>query len=234
MTWKPSTKVQVRRFYARQQRAKRWLNFAWIAEALAREHGGLKADESARFAAFEELYVAVLRGEFELSGKSFLLFLSGDFSSNGFWTKEELATAVRVSGGKIDRWAARDILSCCWGPSSLARKWFVTRNLRLPPHLFPDRSSEQSAEDVAREPPPPPNKAVSWTIKAERNIETYLTKLMKGRPNEPIPKTKVRQMLSAAGLPPNSDRGFERAWMVAVRNSKAVAWSKPGRRKRCG
>ena len=136
--------ARAHRFHARQQRSRRWLNFAWIADACARECGSIVADHAKQMEAFRQLYTGVLRGEFEVRGKHIILFLGPNPTSNGRWTAAELADAVRVAGGIIDSHVATSILAHCWVPRGLARRWFTTRNLPAPAHLFP--ADEAGAE----------------------------------------------------------------------------------------
>jgi hypothetical protein len=131
------TVAQVRRFYACQQRSLRWLNFAWIANAVARKSGSIVADQTERMEAFKQLYFGALRGEFERCGKSMVLFLGPNLSSNGRWSGTDLANAVRCAGGRdIILKAERNILACCWVPHDVAAAWFARRNLRFDPQLL--------------------------------------------------------------------------------------------------
>lgn len=129
------TEERVRRFYRLQRRSRRWLNFAWIADALARESGSIVADPARRTEAFRELYRATLAGEFEWQRKSMLLFLGPHPSSNGRWTGVELAAALHAAGGETTLEAIQSIFACCWIPAGLVRVWLDTRNIRGPTHF---------------------------------------------------------------------------------------------------
>lgn len=131
------TVARVRRFYACQQRSRRWLNFALIADWCARQSGSVKPDEGDRIAAYQQLYRGVLEQEFERNEKSLLLFLGSADSSNGRWSRDDLATAIYAAGTKVDGFVAQNILACCWIPNEMARAWLAKRNLPLAPHLFP-------------------------------------------------------------------------------------------------
>ena len=67
------------------------------------------------------------------------------------------------------------------------------------------------------------------TVGAEYRCRSWLTKMMKAKPERPQPKQALREKAKRR-FPKLSNRGFERAWSSAVGQSGARKWSAPGRR----
>jgi len=67
------------------------------------------------------------------------------------------------------------------------------------------------------------------TVGAEYRCRAWLTGLMKADPGNPQLKQRLHEEAKSR-FPNLSDRGFQRAWDFAVRQSGAHSWSAPGRR----
>jgi hypothetical protein len=71
--------------------------------------------------------------------------------------------------------------------------------------------------------------AHTHTIADERKLVDWLTGLMRSNPDAPMTKAAARRLASNKQFN-FSKRGFERAWVAAVKDSKAMRWSQPGRK----
>ena len=67
------------------------------------------------------------------------------------------------------------------------------------------------------------------SIAAERRLTAWLTDLMRGQPDKPIPKAAVKERAVDTGFT-FSQRAFQRAWANAVVASAASKWAQPGRK----
>jgi hypothetical protein len=88
--------------------------------------------------------------------------------------------------------------------------------------LWPERAPRES--DVSTIPP-------AGTAAQETSITKWLVSRMTAAPTVPRSKEAMKEAARSAGVN-FSGRAFERAWLAAVQESGASAWSKPGRKSR--
>jgi hypothetical protein len=87
-------------------------------------------------------------------------------------------------------------------------------------------------EIVANWPPATDAKTCSnKPISAEKNMEKWLAARMGSDRDNPISKKAIRAEAKDSGIVDPSGRGFDRAYINAVKSSGAIAWSAPGRRR---
>jgi hypothetical protein len=105
-----------------------------IAEWCAREKGSIVPDERLRSEAYRQLGMSLAAGEFGRGRQSRVLFMHP--RSN--WAK---MTPERFDMIPFGEEGHNSYLRCCWIPAEMAQAWFERRNLSLPGHLFPPRTS---------------------------------------------------------------------------------------------
>jgi hypothetical protein len=76
-------------------------------------------------------------------------------------------------------------------------------------------------------PEPTTLKAGPQSITKEQALVGYLTDLMRRKPDTPMSKAATKEAATDAKLT-FSERGFSRAWSLAVYHSGVTHWSKPG------
>jgi hypothetical protein len=133
------------RFRQRQARVLEWIKFSDIADWCAREHGIIAIDQQLEAAAYRELGEAILRGEFDLNGRTRVLHLN-PVTPLARMTKDVFATIPFGDPGR------REWLKWCWAPADLAMHWFARKRVPLPEHLFPPatRTGDGSPDEARR------------------------------------------------------------------------------------
>lgn len=127
---------RMQRFTDEQRLRREWIGFEEIADWCARVPGDIKPDEERRTLAYTELRKSLMCCEFELAGRSRVLFLSRE-SPWAKMTKDRLTEAARSFDEDILRSA---YLSNCWIPYDSCRRWFDARKLPFPPWSAPEAS----------------------------------------------------------------------------------------------
>lgn len=234
--WRPARSPQQRerdkmhvrawdRWDDRRMADRAWLRLADMAEQYVkkceRNDDDVKPAE-ARREGYRRLRQAIDSNEFCIDGDSRVLIPG---SRKAYWmTREILKAAPGVLPDEQDRHLHDNpdglidvYLSRCWVPSDLAARWFDSIGLPKPADMFP--------------PAVPKPAAVAGTIAAEHEMTRWLTTLMRANPLAPITKATAHEMAVAAELRSISKRRFDAAWLNAVSQSGASAWSAGGRRK---
>jgi hypothetical protein len=88
--------------------------------------------------------------------------------------------------------------------------------------LWPERAPRESDVSAIRP---------AGTAAQETSITKWLVSRMTAAPTVPRSKEAMKEAARSAGMN-CSGRAFERAWLAAVQESGASAWSKPGRKSR--
>jgi len=106
------------------------------------------------------------------------------------------------------------------------RFWPPAGRPASPPHVGTDPMAAEplTAETAAAAP------MAGTTTADENRLYRWLTDKMRATPNGPMTKAAIKVAATNEGLR-FSLRGFDRVWARAVRDSGAVSWSMPGRRK---
>jgi hypothetical protein len=126
---------QILRFRDCQQRRRRWISIADIADWIATERGASdRRDEILRAQGYEDLLKAMLSGEFDREGRSCILYLTRD--------PERLRLSVDRLRNMRDYYAGTstvsdEVLPGCCVPRELARRWFLRRDLPWPTRFDP-------------------------------------------------------------------------------------------------
>jgi hypothetical protein len=130
---------QLRRFRDCQGRRRRWLSFEEIADWCAREPGTVRRDETLRAQAYADLRDAMLAGEFGHGVQSRVLYLQPDPGP----AEKRLRLAPEGLRTWLDFYGAdnpvivTEILSRCWLPQDLCRRWYARQGLVWPSAFDP-------------------------------------------------------------------------------------------------
>jgi hypothetical protein len=87
---------------------------------------------------------SVLQGEFEAAGQSEILYLEFTVIGNGMTprcrlTRERFEIAFDVAAMPPAPSLPLSVLSCCWLPSAIARRWLESHGYRWAPHFEPSQ-----------------------------------------------------------------------------------------------
>ncbi len=132
--------AQFDRFAKRQQKLRKWINFAEIAEWCSEEESILP-NEDKRARAFDLLASDLLAGVFEENGRSLVLFLHPTLNPTRM-TREWLKEAIDHS---LDGHHGRSYLAHCWIPRRLFERWLARHRLPESPPRF-EPLGEQSVQ----------------------------------------------------------------------------------------
>jgi hypothetical protein len=133
-----SRRKSIARFAERQRIKKRWIALidliAWCAQSTTAASNDEEA--RARDVAYRRLAESILRGEFEQSGRSKVLYLDTLVTSDGAsprcrLTREQFEIAFAAASLPLT------VLNCCWLPSDIARQWLEAHGYRRAPHFEP-------------------------------------------------------------------------------------------------
>lgn len=130
---------QLHRFRECQRRRRQWLSFEEIADWCGRISGTVRRDESLRAQAYSDLRNAMLAGEFGYGVQSCVLYFQPDPGP----TEKRLRLAPEGLQTWLDYYGAEDpvitteILSRCWLPRDLCRRWFERHGLTWPSAFDP-------------------------------------------------------------------------------------------------
>jgi hypothetical protein len=134
--------ARIDRFVRRQRQLREWINFGDVAEFCAREAGSIVPDEDKRALTYEELADALIKGEFDESERTRVLFLyPGSRRTRMTW--EWLLDTINFN---LDGERGRGLLAHCWAPREAMARFFEKRRLPLSPAVFGQPTSD-------REPP---------------------------------------------------------------------------------
>lgn len=139
---------QILRFRECQQRRRRWISIADIADWIATERGASdRRDETLRARGYDDLLKAMLSGEFDQANRSCILYLSPD--------SERFRLGVDKLRNMRDYYAGTStvgdqVLPRCWVPRDLARRWFGRRDLPWPQVFDPMLAETELNEKPAR------------------------------------------------------------------------------------
>jgi hypothetical protein len=144
---------RIEQFTARQRRDREWINFGEVADWCAREAGSIVPDESKRAKAFDSLAKDLLDGEFEIGGKSQVLFLFPGLVAKARMTREYIRSVIEDNlDGKSGQLG---YLPYCWARRGLVELWFKRHRLgSLPPRFEPWLRSHRLPARHQGGPPP--------------------------------------------------------------------------------
>lgn len=126
---------QILRFRECQQRRRRWISIADIADWIATERGASdRRDEALRAQGYDHLLDAMLSGEFDQDGRSCILHLTPDRGRLRFGVDRLRKMCDYYAGTST---VSDQVLPRCWVPRELARRWFRRRDLPWPRRLDP-------------------------------------------------------------------------------------------------
>ncbi len=126
---------QIFRFRECQQRRRRWISIADIADWIATERGiSDRRDVILLAQGYDDLLNAMLSGEFDHDGRSRILNLMPH--------SERLRLDVDTLRNMREFYVGTsmvsdEVLPRCWVPRELARRWFLRRDLPWPGHFDP-------------------------------------------------------------------------------------------------
>jgi hypothetical protein len=135
-------KSRIERFTKRQRLAREWINFAEVADFLAREDGSIVPDEKKRITAFNTLSNDILSGEFEKNGRSKVLFLN-PCTRKIRLTPAELQDVIEYNYD--GNHGLSEYLPYCWAPREVMEGWLEKHRLEKPSGWFmaPRRETAQ-------------------------------------------------------------------------------------------
>lgn len=194
-TWR---RKRIKAFLELQRKGREWISFTEIADHCAREGGSIVPDEQRRKRAYAELSAAILRGDFDQTGRSHVLFLS-EHSCFARMTAERLRDIQGIAGWTDDGTIDRQYLACCWVPAAMARAWFGRLNLPPLAHLLAARQKIERARAVPKRRPGRPTR--------QEEIENVLRDAELNQPNKVLIQHVQRMLGAGPGL---SDRKIGR------------------------
>jgi hypothetical protein len=140
----------INRFRDRQRTARIWIEFVEIATWCAQSSHATSADHEQRAfdLACQRLAGSVLSGEFEVNGRSKILYLDPRVLSIGTyshrltrdWFEKECQAAAQFDEHfrlPAANWSSMNVLACCWVPRDMARTWFEAHGYHPAPHFEP-------------------------------------------------------------------------------------------------
>ena len=125
-------------FAARQERERRWVSFAEIADWCGRANGNIVPDAALRRATFAALAGALGAGEFERHGRAIVLLLCPGLAP-GRVGRRWIAGVVAL-GSDVD--IAEHYLALCWLPLDHACVWLRRRRIAAPPEWSAARAAD--------------------------------------------------------------------------------------------
>ena len=151
-----SRRKSIARFAERQRIKKRWIALidliAWCAQSTTAASNDEEA--RARDVAYRRLAESILRGEFEQSGRSKVLYLDTLVTSDGAssrcrLTRNQFKITFDVAAMPPAPSLPLTVLNCCWLPSDIARRWLESHGYRWAPHFEPahERRPAQAIPD---------------------------------------------------------------------------------------
>jgi hypothetical protein len=124
--------TRIRRFTETQRRQRDWINFGEIAEWCSELGGSIVSDETARTSAYDKLLDDLLDGDFELSGRSRVLYLHSE-TVMAKMTCDRVRNLVEAFPQEVVRSA---YLDHCWIPRAQFQRWLSKHNLPTSPSRF--------------------------------------------------------------------------------------------------
>jgi hypothetical protein len=128
---------RIKRFNESQRSKREWINFAEIAEWCSELGGSVVPDESARASAYEKLHRDLLDGDFEMKGRTHVLYLH-----------PSTAMARMTRGRMLDLIEAyppasiqSEYLDHCWLPRNSFGRWLAKHHLPNSPPRFEPKPS---------------------------------------------------------------------------------------------
>lgn len=161
----------INRFVEKQRRLRHWISFVEIADTCARAVGpaSIAEEDEARSLAYRRLVELISRGEFEKTGKSWILMLIPKLDGSApphrlsYDYFRGMVDAYGVTDFTSNSGLVRDHLWFCWLPSELCREWFERHLLAWPSEFNPKdqtlgarpQSPENNPDVEISEPPVP-------------------------------------------------------------------------------
>jgi hypothetical protein len=183
--------ARIKRFTERQRCRGEWINLADIAEWCSREDGSIEPNEGKRATAFDTLRRDLLAGEFEANGRSRVLFLHPAVAKARM-TRTWLKDAAKYD---YDRNNGRSYLAHCWIPRDLAKRWFESLRLPLPPWFTPPVPRSVPVASATTPRPVSPTAAVKRAKDSSREVGSQAgATASQADPRRPLTKRVADQL----------------------------------------
>jgi hypothetical protein len=150
--------ARIARFTEKQRRIRNWINCKEIAEWCSAEDGSILKSEKKLAAAYDTLAQDILEGEFEVNGRSRVLFLH-PWSKWARMTRQWLTDIIETHNynqipqhrdnnhygraqyltfgrAQCFRWGRTRFLPYCWVPRDLLERWLAKHRLPASPARF--------------------------------------------------------------------------------------------------
>jgi hypothetical protein len=136
---------QIERFNACQRRARRWINFAEIADWCSELGGSVTPNETDRASAFVKLQRDFMEGDFEGKDVSRVLYLSPETSMTRM-TQESMQRIIDTCDAEV---VQKVYLGRCWLQRKLFERWLAKHHLPpSPPRFDPTAKSAKFPLDL--------------------------------------------------------------------------------------
>ena len=237
----------IAKFAERQRATRRWLSIPEIVEWCSQSTtaASIEEEEKARELAYRRISDSILKGDFEIGGKSKILYLDSFVSGDGKsprcrLTREQFKIAWDAVAIPPASSLPFPVLNRCWLPRQLARSWMEAHGYRWGPHFDPSSETRSSvAIPISGSPgatvtDPQSTKPMTLpsgiqiirAVDAEGACRDWIANLNERPANKDEAFAEARA--AVAGIGPLSRKAFDRAWAAAA----PVQWQSAGRRRK--